>query len=54
VQPAGKGGSLSGVSRLGPANAVGRIVGEHEVVVVGEVPTKTLNWFAENIVSATP
>jgi len=54
VQPAGKDGGLSGVSSLGPANAVGRLIGSHEVIAVGEVPTKTLNWFTENIVAATP
>jgi sigma-E factor negative regulatory protein RseB len=49
VQPAGEGAGLSGVSRLGSAKAVGRILGEHEVIVVGEVPTKTLHWFAQQI-----
>ena len=53
VQPAGKDAGLSGVSSLGPANAVGRIVGDHEVIAVGEVPAKTLNWFADNIMAAT-
>ena len=54
VQPAGKEAGLSGVSRLGLAKAVGRIVGEHEVIVVGEVPTKTLHWFAHQIQAASP
>ena len=43
---------LSGVSRLGAAKAVGRRIGDHEVIVVGEVPTKTLHWFAQNIQAA--
>jgi len=54
VQPAGDDVGLSGVSRLGVAKAVGRIVGGHEVIVVGEVPTKTLHWFAQQIQASAP
>ena len=54
VQPADGEGGLSGVSRLGAAKAVGRLVGDHEVIVVGEVPTKTLQWFSQNIRAADP
>lgn len=49
VQPASASGGLRGVSRMGSARAVGRLVGDHEVVVVGEVPLETLNWFAQRI-----
>lgn len=31
------------------ANAVGRPIGEHEVIVVGDVPKQTLDWFAQSI-----
>jgi sigma-E factor negative regulatory protein RseB len=51
VQPAGDGRALSGVSRMAAANAVGRTVGGHEVIVVGEVPVKTLDWLANAIQS---
>ena len=54
VQPAGDDGGLSGVSTLGPAKAIGRVIGTHEVIAVGEVPIKTLHWFTENIVAVTP
>jgi sigma-E factor negative regulatory protein RseB len=49
VQPASSDDSLSGASKLGPAKAVGRVLDGHQVIVVGEVPVKTLNWFAEQI-----
>ena len=49
VQPAQQGGVLSGVTRRGAANAVGRSLEDYEVVVVGEVPVKTLEWFAQSI-----
>ena len=45
---------LSGVSRLGAARAVGRVVGNHEVVAVGEVPIKTLHWFVDQIRATSP
>lgn len=54
VQPASKDGGLSGVSTLGAAKALGRVIGEHEVIVVGEVPTKTLHWFAQKIQATAP
>jgi sigma-E factor negative regulatory protein RseB len=49
VQQARDAGALSGVARQGAASAVGRQLEGHEVVVVGEVPVKTLEWFAESI-----
>lgn len=52
VQPAGEDQVLSGVSRHGAAHAVGRPLGQHEVVVVGEVPVKTLDLFARAIKAA--
>jgi len=54
VEPSEGSGGLSGVSSLGPAKAVGRVVGSHEIIAVGEVPAKTLDWFANNIVAAAP
>lgn len=45
VQPSGTGKRLSGASRVGAAKAVGRVIDGHEVIVVGEVPLKTLEWF---------
>lgn len=54
VQPASANSTLTGASRLGAAKAVGRLIGGHQVIVVGEVPVKTLNWFAEQIQAATP
>lgn len=52
VQPAPAGRELAGVSQLGSARAVGRAFEGHEVIVVGEVPLKTLHWFAESIRAA--
>ena len=49
VQPARSKSKLSGASRWGAANAVGRTLEQHEVIVVGEVPVKTLDWFAQSI-----
>lgn len=49
-QSDGKG--LSGASRLGAAQAVGREIDGHDVVVVGEVPLKTLQLFASHIQAA--
>jgi len=54
VQAADGSSALSGVSRLGAAKAVGRVIGEHEVIVVGEVPTKTLHWFVQHIQARSP
>lgn len=45
---------MPGVSRLGTARAVGRALDGHEVFVVGEVPEKTLRWFANGIQAAAP
>ncbi|MCB1774266.1 MAG: MucB/RseB C-terminal domain-containing protein [Gammaproteobacteria bacterium] len=52
VQPADGTATLPGASRLGSANAVGRLVADHEVIAVGEVPTKTLQLFAERLQAA--
>jgi sigma-E factor negative regulatory protein RseB len=49
VQPAQDGDALSGVSRMAAANAIGRTIGGYEVIVVGEAPVKTLDWFARSI-----
>lgn len=50
VQPAQEDDEvLSGATRRGAANAVGRSLAGYEVVVVGEVPVKTLDWFARSI-----
>ena len=54
VQPASADSTLNGASRLGAAKAVGRVIGGHQVIVVGEVPVKTLMWFAEQIRAVTP
>ena len=40
---------LSGESSIGAAGAVGRIVGDHQIFVVGEVPPKNLHWFARQV-----
>ena len=45
-------GQLTGESTLGLARAVGRLVDGHQVVVVGEVPVKTLHWFARQVRAA--
>ena len=52
VQPA-RGDAIRGVQELGSARAVGRLLDGQEVVVVGEVPVKTLEWFAEHIQAAS-
>ena len=54
VQRQSEQGGLSGVSRLGAARAVGRTVGDHEVIAVGEVPIKTLHLFVDQIQAADP
>jgi len=54
IQPHNGDGALSGESVLGGVNAVGRILDGHEVVVVGEVPLKTLHWFAQYVEPAKP
>ncbi|MGB5494251.1 MAG: MucB/RseB C-terminal domain-containing protein [Sedimenticolaceae bacterium] len=54
VQPARHGGEFDGVSQRGAASAIGRSLDEHEVIVVGEVPIKTLQMFAQHIRPARP
>lgn len=54
IQPLGRAGALSGESSLGSARAVGRLAGDHEIIVVGEVPAKTLHWFAQGVQPASP
>lgn len=48
VQPA-RGDAIKGVQMVGAARAIGRLIGDYEVVVIGEVPLKTLQWFAQHI-----
>lgn len=45
-------GGLAGVTRRGAANAIGRMLGNQEIVVVGAVPVRTLEIFANSIQSA--
>ena len=52
VQPTDGVATLPGASRLGSANAVGRLVADHEVIAVGEVPTKTLALFTDRLQAA--
>ena len=54
VQRLNEQSDLSGVSRLGSARAVGRVIGNHEVIAVGEVPIKTLHWFVDQIRATDP
>jgi sigma-E factor negative regulatory protein RseB len=54
VQPGRHDGEFDGVSQRGAASAIGRSLGEHEVIVVGEVPIKTLQMFAQHIRAAGP
>jgi sigma-E factor negative regulatory protein RseB len=54
IQPHADEEWLSGESTIGAAGAVGRMVGDYQVVVVGEVPPKTLHWFARQVQAATP
>jgi len=54
IQPHVGDNALSGESSLGPAKAVGRVLAGHEIVVVGEVPAKTLHWFAQAVQAAGP
>ncbi|MCG6966955.1 MAG: MucB/RseB C-terminal domain-containing protein [Chromatiaceae bacterium] len=53
IEPHAGDEALNGESSLGAAKAVGRILGDHDVVVVGEVPLKTLYWFAEHVRAAS-
>lgn len=52
IQPHTGDNALSGESSLGPARAVGRVLGDHEIIVVGEVPAKTLHRFAQGVQAA--
>ena len=54
VQPARHGLEFDGVSQRGAASAIGRSLDKHEVIVVGEVPIKTLQMFAQHIRAAGP
>ena len=53
VQPASGDGDWAGESRHGAAKAVGRSMGDHEVIAIGEVPPRTLHWFVEHIQAAS-
>ena len=45
---------LTGEQHLGASQALGLVVDDHEVIVVGEVPMKTLRWFASRLRSVKP
>jgi sigma-E factor negative regulatory protein RseB len=49
VQPSGDELIEHSVSQHGAANAIGRPLGQHQVIVVGEVPVETLDLFAQSI-----
>lgn len=53
IQPL-SGDALVGESSLGVAQAVGRVLDDSEIIVVGEVPLKTLHWFAEHVQATHP
>jgi len=40
---------LDGVSRMGAVNAYGRMIGDHQITVVGEVPEATVRLIAESV-----
>ncbi len=46
--------ALEGVSQMGQVSAFGRLVDGYQVVVVGEVPARTLTLFASRIRPKTP
>ena len=48
VEPLG-GHGVMGATHVGPVNVYGRQVDGHQVTVVGEVPTETLQLFGDNI-----
>lgn len=52
VQPA-RGAAIKGMQTVGAARAIGRLIGDHEAVVIGEVPLKTLQWFAQHVSATT-
>ena len=52
IQPHEGKDALVGESSMGAANMVGRLLDDHEVVAVGEVPVKTLHWFAQHAQAA--
>lgn len=41
--------TLQGLTRLGGVNAYGRVVDDHHVTVVGEVPQATVRFFGDNL-----
>lgn len=51
VEPVGRGKSepLAGHSNIGAVNAYGRVVDDHKVVVVGEVPLVTVKQVSRNV-----
>lgn len=49
VQPIDGSAVLPGKTQFGAANAVGKVLGKHEIIAVGEVPTRTLNLFVKKI-----
>ncbi len=40
---------LEGVFNMGPVNAYGRVIGQQQVVVMGPVPVKTLQYFSNHL-----
>ena len=46
--------TLEGVSQMGQVSAFGRLVDGYQVVVVGEVPARTLTLFASRIRPKAP
>ncbi len=46
--------TLHGLTRLGGVNAYGRMVDDHHVTVVGEVPQATVRFFGDNLRFTSP
>lgn len=41
--------TLQGMRKLGGVNAYGRMIGDHHIMVIGEVPPATLRFFGDNL-----
>jgi sigma-E factor negative regulatory protein RseB len=48
VEPSGP-NSINGTADAGPMNVYGRVLGDHHVTAVGEVPSATVRFFSEAI-----
>lgn len=46
--------ALQGVTRVGGVNAYGRMLGDHHITVVGEVPQATVRYFGDNLQLSRP